>query len=233
MFGNTPESANFWFDISNVVLFAGAVAVAVGTYGVIKTGAAKENFANERISSNELETKRAIAESDKAKAAAADANARASEANQKAEEERLARVKIEQRLAPRVLTPQQIADLISTLSKTNHAPVDMFVAGQTKETEDIASVIAEALNQSGWSCMSWAWTGVGGVAGVSILVRSGASPATIASTNALSSALASAGVVVTSQYWPDDWEHFGGMLNGAAFDANRASIRLVVGHKPD
>jgi len=38
---DTQESANFWFDIFNGVLFAGAVLVAVGTLGTIKTAAVK------------------------------------------------------------------------------------------------------------------------------------------------------------------------------------------------
>jgi len=132
MFGATPDSANFWFDLSNVVLLLGAVAVAAGTYGVIKMGSAKERFSDERISSNELETKRAIAESDVAKAAAA-------EANEKAESEKLERTKLEAKVAPRRLSPDQKVELAkawaplsgkSVLLESYSLDVDSALLGQ-------------------------------------------------------------------------------------------------------
>jgi hypothetical protein len=80
----SPESANLWFDIFNGVLLTGAFFVAVGTWGTIKTAAIKERFSDERISSNELETKRAIAESDSAKEGTAKANEAIAAANERA-----------------------------------------------------------------------------------------------------------------------------------------------------
>jgi hypothetical protein len=79
MFDVTPHGADFWFDAFNVLLFVGAFAVAVGTYGSIKMGSAKERFSNERTSANERETARAVADSDTAKAAATKAHERIAE----------------------------------------------------------------------------------------------------------------------------------------------------------
>jgi hypothetical protein len=77
----SPESANLWFDIFNGVLLTGAFLVAVGTWGTIKTASVKERFSDERVSANELETKRAIADSDAAKEGTAKANEAIAKAN--------------------------------------------------------------------------------------------------------------------------------------------------------
>jgi hypothetical protein len=42
----STEAANFWFDSLNIILFVGAFAVAIGTYGSIKMGAVKERFSD-------------------------------------------------------------------------------------------------------------------------------------------------------------------------------------------
>jgi hypothetical protein len=59
MFDVTLASAAILFDIFNIVLIAGAVTVAIGTFGSIKMAAIKERFGDERISENEARTVRA------------------------------------------------------------------------------------------------------------------------------------------------------------------------------
>jgi hypothetical protein len=86
MFDVSPGGANFWFDLSNVVLFVGAVLVALGTYGTIKFAAIKEQYSDERVSANEAETKRAVADSDAAKEGTAKANERIAELSTQAEQ---------------------------------------------------------------------------------------------------------------------------------------------------
>lgn len=81
----SPEAANLWFDIFNGVLLTGAFLVAVGTWGTIKTAAVKERFSDERVSANELETKRAIADSDAAREGSAKAHERIAELSTQAE----------------------------------------------------------------------------------------------------------------------------------------------------
>lgn len=75
----SPEAANLWFDIFNGVLLTGAFLVAVGTWGTIKTASIKERFSDERVSTNELETRRAVADSDTAKEGTAKAHERIAE----------------------------------------------------------------------------------------------------------------------------------------------------------
>ena len=52
---DSPESAALWFNIFNGVLFTGALLVAVGTWGTIKTAGIKERASDERIAANEAE----------------------------------------------------------------------------------------------------------------------------------------------------------------------------------
>jgi hypothetical protein len=78
---DSPESAALWFNIFNAVLLAGALLVAIGTWGTIKTAGIKERYSDERIAANEAETKRAVADSDTAKEGTAKANQRIAELN--------------------------------------------------------------------------------------------------------------------------------------------------------
>jgi len=61
MFDVSLEAATFWYDSFNIILFVGAFAVAIATYGSIKMGAVKERFSDERISANERVTAEANA----------------------------------------------------------------------------------------------------------------------------------------------------------------------------
>lgn len=82
VFHMTPKAADFWFDLSNIALVLGAVAVALGTYGSIKMAAVREHFSDLRISQNEADTA-------KAKAEAAAANERAAKLEKEAAEAKL------------------------------------------------------------------------------------------------------------------------------------------------
>jgi hypothetical protein len=61
MFDVSLPWANFWYDAFNAMLFLGAFAVAVGTYGSIKMGAVKDRFSDERTTALELQTAQANA----------------------------------------------------------------------------------------------------------------------------------------------------------------------------
>jgi len=84
-----------------------------------------------------------------AQANMADAQAKAAEANRIAEEERLARIKIEQRLAPRTLTieqQQRIVDKIKPFGRQDYSP------GVTNQTEAIEflRMMERILQVVGW-----------------------------------------------------------------------------------
>ena len=166
MFDLTLDSANLWFEIFNVVLFAGALAVAVGTWGTIKTAAIKEKFADERIAANEAETKRAVADSDSAKEGTAKAHERiaelssqaeglkkdAAEANARATEAQLALEKLK---TPRTLSEDQLSKLVEKLKKFSGTKFDAAVIPGDPEAIIFLSHITAMLEKAGWVWVEW------------------------------------------------------------------------------
>lgn len=71
------------------------------------------------------------------------------EANQRAEEERLARVKIEAQLADRKLLPEQSASIVQQLRKYRGQLITMHVP-MSEEPESIGQMILDAMNAAGW-----------------------------------------------------------------------------------
>src|SRR5258708_11409967 len=116
---DSPESASLWFDIFNGVLFFGALLVTIGTWGTIKTAGIKERFSDERIASNEAETKRAIADSDSAKEGTAKANERIAELTTQGDiarkETAQAKLELQQIRFPRRLDSDKLKDGIGRM----------------------------------------------------------------------------------------------------------------------
>jgi hypothetical protein len=142
MFDVTPESANFWFDAFNVLLFLGAFAVAVGTYGSIRMGTAKERFSDERISANEKETARAIADSDIAKEGTARANERIAELNNET-------VKLRQQLEPRKIDGEAFVGLLRDGPK---AKIELLYVKEDPDSYQLSLQIFWYLMHAGWDC---------------------------------------------------------------------------------
>src|SRR6266436_632170 len=80
---------------------------------------------------------------------AAKANERAAEANKMAEEERLARLKIEERLAPRLLSAEQIATLVKDLKPLSGRDVNLLFISGDPETAVFADLLTGALKTAG------------------------------------------------------------------------------------
>jgi hypothetical protein len=83
---------------------------------------------------------------------AAQSNARAAEATQKAEEERLARVRLEAKLAPRSMTEQERQELSDKLKPFSGTLVDIFVipTAGTADTVPLSRLIVSILGAAGW-----------------------------------------------------------------------------------
>jgi hypothetical protein len=144
MFDVSSDGANFWFDISNVILFAGAVLVAMGTYGTIKFSGIKEKFSDERIAANELETKRAVADSDLAKQGAAEANARAAEAQ----------LALEKFKAPRSISVEARNRIAESLKEFSGQQYYGMVASDVADAWDLWREISLSLELAGWKRLS-------------------------------------------------------------------------------
>jgi hypothetical protein len=140
MFDVSPEAANLWFDISNVGLVFGAVLVAFATYGTIKFAGIKEKFSDERITANEAETKRAIADSDVAKQGAAEANARAVEAQ----------LALEKFKSPRAISVEQRNRIAEQMKQFAGQQYYGMVASDVADAWDVWREISLSLELAGW-----------------------------------------------------------------------------------
>jgi hypothetical protein len=59
MWDITSETADLLFNLSNVILIIGALAVLIGTYGAIKLASVREKFSNDRIATAEEQARQA------------------------------------------------------------------------------------------------------------------------------------------------------------------------------
>jgi hypothetical protein len=135
------ESANWWFGISWYgLLISGSLAALAATATVaflfvqFWSSSVRDKYAEQRTSTLEFQTAsaqrdtaRLSAEAESAKAQIAEAQARAAEANQKAEEDRLARVKIEEYLAPRAILQDQGERIVEKVKPFAGTPFDVAI----------------------------------------------------------------------------------------------------------
>ena len=212
------ETACFLYNWANFALIVALVLGAISTVVVVWMGNVKEEYSNLVIE----QTREQVAKAEQS----------AAEANKVAEQERLARIKIEQQLAPRSLSQAQIEGISAAISTFGPIPIDVFVVDSSPEAADLSNKIDVGLLSAGWKPMTWTWTGMGAVSGVLVLFEPGASPQVVSAASGLSGALTAAGLSSGVGQWPGDWAHFAGILNGPEFDVTRAQIRLIVGSKP-
>ena len=189
--------------------------------------------AEERAAKLEKEAAQLGKDAEVARAQIAEAQARAAEANQKAEEERLARVKIEERLAPRSATPEQVAGIVTALAKFSGTPIAVWQAGEAPEIGGVALTTFAALQGAHWDANLWVWTGIGSFVGMTVVVQPDSDARIIEAADALAAALNMAGLRCTRENWPAAWSQVGGMHNGPNPPApTGAPIRLIIGAKP-
>ena len=106
----------------------------------------------------------------------AQANTRAAEANRIAEQERLARLQLEARLADRILLPIQEQNLEKAFAGLNGKSVDVAVIGDTMEIAQFSSKIIDCMRKAGVLLTISRPIGGGSVRGVLVGVRADAPP---------------------------------------------------------
>lgn len=242
---DSAESASLWFDIFNGVLFIGALLVTIGTWGTIKTAGIKERFPDERIATNEAETRRSIADSDPAKEGTAKANERiadlstqaeklrkdTAEANARALEAQLALEKIK---SVRTIPATEIPRFVAALSKFEGTNAVIYVASDALEPNVLAGVLGGILKQAKWDAPSYVWSGIGAVVGIIVIGKPDAIAEVGPTCATLVGLLNSVGLDAAIQHWPgNDWGQVGGMLNGLnPPDPFKPPIRIIIGAKP-
>jgi len=225
--------------------------VAIGVVGELvvgfwQAGANKRLHEIEALEALSLhkdtEQSRATAESARSEAAqasahladahleAARANERAAEANRIAEGERLARIKIEERLAPRRLTGQQIVDLSRGLSSFSSTEIQV-VFPPDAEPVGIAQPLLAALQAARWSISTIVGhDGARVVTGILVELKPDAEESTGNAAKALADGLRSQNLSVAG---PIAWQ---AMAMGGAFQVSdpqlpNAKIRITIGSK--
>jgi uncharacterized membrane protein len=136
-------SAVFWLAWIGCAKTISAFLVAIGVAGEFLGDYLARPFQRRIDAAREAgvaqltkDSQQAQARIAEAQANVADAQAKAAQANRIAEEERLARIKIEQRMAPRTLTIEQrqrVIDTIKPFGRQDYSP------GVTNQTEAIDS----------------------------------------------------------------------------------------------
>lgn len=147
-----PETWLFWVNIARIwglaiAAIAGVISLVAGItqHNLQAVVSAKKDEAL-RIFQAESQERIALAN-----ASAAEANARAAEAIEKAEQERLARVKIEERIAWRRLSKDQQAKIGSQLRRFSGETTSVWFNQGDIEGSTFASDIASALKEAQWN----------------------------------------------------------------------------------
>jgi hypothetical protein len=197
-----------------------AVLVAVGIVGEVGFGV-RHWVLNRRLQAlqhsedqeRQTEIARLNKEAGDARRSAGDAIERAAEANKIAEEERLARLKIEERLAPRRLTAEQIQHLQERLRRFSGQPIQISYLVGDVESQAYASEFAAALGSIGWA-VGTGLPSMFNFAGIAVRVQDSTDVPEAA--EGLAEAIEGLGITVQRTRTPDKTE-----ING-----NRPSIRF-------
>ena len=148
MFDIPLDLAKAIYNTANVILILGAVLVAGGTITAIWTSGIRDRFADERISQNEAETFRAVADAASANEEAARANERAALLENEAEQARLETERLRQQMAWRRLSEGQIRTIADGIAELT-MPLELSAIGNDQESVLFASDIRRALLAAG------------------------------------------------------------------------------------
>ena len=150
---NAAESWDTWNIRFLFIAGIAALCLVVTAIGVSRSNRRLLAYSDQldKVKNRKLQTE--LKQKDDAIAAitgeTAKANERAAEANRIAEQERLARIKIEERLAPRHLSNEQIAQLSRDLPALRGKSVNVVFITGDPETGRYASTLESALKAAG------------------------------------------------------------------------------------
>lgn len=192
----SPELADRLFGAANTALIVGLIISAVATVGAVWMANVKEGYLKRDLASADARIEDARAEVAKANAAGEAARAAAAEATKIAEQERLERVKIEEKLADRVVTDGDFAHVVEALKNFAGQEYDVTTFWDMREPLALANRIHAALGASGWMYVkpdSGTFL-LGGLEGIEVFVHPGASDRSRAAAATLVGVLNGAGL---------------------------------------
>lgn len=233
-----------------------AIAVVVTTAAVVTVQKSEAERAKNELGAYKLEAATKIAEANSAgeaaKKHAADANNEAERANERAaelekgnlilqgdvERERIARLKLEEQLAPRSLSSDQQASLTAALAQFKGTALDILIyGGGSADALPLAGMISDALTAAGWHVRIWnTISPVRWVRGILVQTRASSDGAVENPAVALILALRTSlgdGVSGYEQFPADEKQPPESGLMGPGWEMDKvASIRMMVGSKP-
>ncbi len=209
---------------------AEATATAKGFESKIAESDARAKSAEAQVASAMARSDEAVATVKTADARIAEAQRDAARANETAERERLARIQLEARLAPRSLTPEDQRRVTAGLTPFAGTIIDIATFGDATEITGISRQIIEAIGNARWVVHPvTAMAGQAEVRGILIGTSAASDPAIARAAEALIRLLQPS---VAIGPWPFDQMPFPGNFFGEQGVTHNAAIRLFIGSKP-
>lgn len=141
------ESCSIW---ANWALVCALAVGVIATFLIVVSGKVKEDALKRELAAASERIAEASVRIEETTARAAEANARAAEANKIAEEERHARVRIEQRLAPRSLSGEQQKNIAEKLRQFATQSFEFLSYQDDQEVRGLVLMIAQSLLAAAW-----------------------------------------------------------------------------------
>jgi hypothetical protein len=229
MFDLSHETANGIFDVAIIALIVGAALVLLGAITALWTSGIRQRYENELVSKYAADTAAANASAESARADSA-------RASLLAEQETVARLRLEARLADRTLTPEQQTRLVDQMSPFRGQTVDVIILTDSSETKNFGNAIVSCLERAGLPMNVARVNARGTVArGVLIGVRDGSPSKVEQLAVVLSGVLQESGGTGVSRWTYDQITIPLGTVEmtrvGSAEPKGASPIRLVVGAK--
>jgi hypothetical protein len=213
--------------------FAGGFAVlaAIATY--IAFGLQKQESidASNELSRYKIETGERIAVAD---ARASEGNARAAEANQKAEQERIERLKLEAKFAPRILKDAEAQQFAAAVASLTGFTIDIVsYEGLGTDVAVLSSQLAEIMRNVGVNARAFTPMGGSGVIrGIAVRDETGSTTQLDAAVDQIVRARNAIGLSGSRmEPYPVGEAIAGGYMGPSGVAAN-ANLRVLVGAKP-
>jgi hypothetical protein len=196
----------------------------------VESAKAASRDAVARVAAADARSVEASAKAESFRRDIATANERAASANETAERERLARVQLEIKYAPRVLTPEQQDLLTKKLSPYKGTAVDVVLWEETAEVQRFGGTLILCLKNAGWVVGSETALGQGGVIGVLVGTRPGSDPKIAEAAGTLLATLSAFDIACAP--WAFDKLPFPGVKVFGVAPSENSPIKLFIGAKP-
>jgi hypothetical protein len=225
--GHNGEWWDFWLIFAVIVAALSAIAIGVATTGSIVAHKREAAAAEIALQTFKLDTQEKISSAD----------ARAAEATKAAEAEKLERLKLEAKLAPRSLTQKEQEAISASLTQFKDTSLDVFIyGGGSADALPLAGMISSALTKAGWNVRIWNTISPGRwVRGVLVQTREGSDQSIEARAVALILSLRNIlgnGVSGYEHFPISDVAPEGGIMGPPWDGKKQAPIRMLIGSKP-